>query len=66
LSIQPREKQNPAVDDERCHVPAVRNHAEGEDRRGGDDDWRQEMDDLVARAGTTSSLINILIPSAIG
>ncbi len=42
-----KEKQNAAIDRERRHVSAVRNYAEGENRRGGDQDRREKMHDLV-------------------
>ena len=41
------EKQDAAIDRERRHVPAVGNDAEGQDRRGGNHDRRDEMDDLI-------------------
>ena len=41
------EKQNAAVDHERSHVPAIRNHAEGENRRRRNQDRREKMHNLV-------------------
>ena len=41
------EKENAAINRERRHVSAIRNHAQGENRGRGDHDWREKMHNLV-------------------
>src|SRR5207247_10243438 len=47
ITTNTEKKKNSAIDCKRCHVPAIWNHAQGENRHIGYQDRGEEMDDLV-------------------
>src|SRR5947207_6248385 len=42
-----KEKQDAAIDRKRRHVPAIRNHPKGKNRRSSNENWSQEVHKLV-------------------